>query len=49
MDVLTFIGWTLLIYGAYKVGVYVEHKMQARKAQALQAQADPPELDSERK
>ncbi len=40
MDLFTFIGWTLLIWGAYKVGVYVERKMKERR-QALQADADP--------
>ena len=47
MDLLTFVGWTLVIWLAYKVGVYVERKMQER-AQALQTQADS-RADSERK
>ena len=47
MDLLTFVGWTLLVWAAYKVGVYVERKLQLKR-QALQAQADA-ETDSERK
>lgn len=47
MDLLIVIGGALLFWAAYKVGVYVEHKMQA-KLQALQAQTDA-EPDSERK
>ena len=47
MDLLTLVGWTLVIWLAYKVGVYVERKMQA-KARALQTQADS-KADSERK
>ena len=39
MDLLTFVGWTLVIWLAYKVGVYVERKMH-EKAQALHTQAD---------
>ena len=39
MDLITFIGWTLLFWGAYKLGVYVERKMQA-KARAQQAEAE---------
>ncbi len=46
MDPLTFVGWTLVIFLAYKLGVYVERKMQA-KAQALQTQADS-KADTER-
>jgi hypothetical protein len=46
VDLFTFIAWTLLVFGAYKVGIYVERKMKA-KQQALQAQADA-EPDSER-
>jgi hypothetical protein len=47
VDLFTLVGWTLAIWLAYKVGVYVERKMQA-KAQALQTQADS-KADSERK
>jgi hypothetical protein len=36
---MTVIGGALLFWAAYKVGVYVEHKMQAR-LKALEAQAD---------
>lgn len=47
MDLFTFVGWTLAIWLAYKVGVYVERKMR-EKAQALQTQADS-KADSEPK
>ena len=30
MDLITFVGWTLLFWGAYKLGVYVERKMQEK-------------------
>ena len=41
------LGGGLLLWIAYKAGVYLEHKMQI-KAQALQAKADA-EPDSEPK
>ena len=47
MDLWTIIGFGLLFWLAYKVGLYVEHKMKAR-LKALQGQADAPP-DSERK
>jgi len=47
MDLMTLIGWTLLLWAAYKAGVYVERKMKA-KAQERQAQAGA-EADSQRK
>jgi hypothetical protein len=47
MDLLTFIGWTLLIVVAYKLGVYVDRKMQAKR-RPVQAQADA-DPDSEQK
>ena len=47
MDLLTFIGWTLLFVIAYKLGVYVDGKMQAKRT-AVQAQADA-ERGSEQK
>jgi len=39
VELMTVIGGALLFWAAYKVGVYVERKMQAR-LKALQAQAD---------
>ena len=39
MELFTIIGWALLLWGAYKAGVYVERKMK-EKRQALQADAD---------
>ena len=39
MDLFTFIGWTILIVVAYKLGVYVEARMK-RKARAREAQVD---------
>ena len=47
MDVMTFIGWTLLVWAAYKVGVYLEGKMKA-KAQEREARAEA-DADPERK
>jgi hypothetical protein len=47
VDLFTLVGWTLVIWLAYKVGVYVERKMKAR-AQALQTQAASKD-DAERK
>ena len=31
MDLLTFIGWTVLFFLAYKIGVYVDHKLKEKK------------------
>jgi hypothetical protein len=47
MDLLTFIGWTLLFFVAYKLGVYVDQKLQAKR-RPVQAQPDA-EPDSEQK
>jgi hypothetical protein len=47
VDLLTFIGWTLLVFVAYKLGMYVDQKMQ-EKRRAMQAQADA-ETDPEQK
>jgi hypothetical protein len=47
VDLLTFIGWTLLVFVAYKLGMYVDRKMQAKR-RAIQAQADA-EPDPEQK
>ena len=46
MDLWTIIGFGLLFWIAYKVGLYVERKMKMR-LKALQAQADA-QPDSER-
>lgn len=48
MELFTIIGWALLLWGAYKVGVYVERKMKQRQ-QALHADADSdPDSDAKR-
>lgn len=31
MDLFTFLGWTLLFYLAYKLGVYVERKLKEKR------------------
>jgi hypothetical protein len=42
VDLLTFIGWTLLVFVAYKLGLYVDRRIQAkRRATQAQADADP--------
>lgn len=43
MDLFTFLGWTLLFYLAYKLGVYVERKLKAKR----EASEAPPETTSE--
>lgn len=47
MDLLTFIGWTILFYLAYKLGVYVDRKLKAKR-EATAAQPDAGS-DSEQK